>query len=98
MIPGSVSRLVEGVGSVPSTGVLTVRGGEVVKLAGGTYNTINPPLGNQQNQVLWIVAVTSPVILGISGNITNGITIQTNRCARIVWLKSTQKWHVDAGA
>ena len=99
MIPGSVSRVVEGKATAGAAGVLNLSGGEVFRLGGSvTYNTINPPLGGSMNQVIWLIPIAAGVILGTSGNIAAGLTLAVDRAVRLIWLKSTQKWYIENGA
>jgi hypothetical protein len=98
MIPGSVSRVVEGVPVASATSV-TLRGGEVYRVTGTTQiNTINPPLGTGQNQVVWLIPTDGAIILGTSGNILIGVTMAQNRVVQLVWLKSVAKWYIENGA
>ncbi len=98
MIPGAVSRMVEGSAHVPSAGVLTLRGGEIFRIStAGTYNIIHPPISRNVNQSIWFVPTVAGVILGTSGNIAVGITCAIDRVVNLVWLKSTQKWYIESG-
>lgn len=97
MIPGSVSRVVEGV-VVASAATVTLRGGEVFRVTGSTtINTINPPLGNMQNQVVWLIPTDGAVTLGTSGNVLIGIAMAQNRATMLTYLKSTSKWYIENG-
>lgn len=98
MIPGSVSKVVEGV-PVASAASITPRGGEVFRVTGSTQiNTINPPLGNMQNQVIWLIPTDGAVALGTSGNILIGVSMAQNRAVMLVYLKATAKWYIENGA
>ena len=98
MIPGSVSRVVEGA-TIASAATLTPRSGEVYRVTGTTQiNTINPPLGTGQSQVIWLIPTDGAVILGTSGNILIGITMAQNRATMLIWLRSTGKWYIENGA
>ena len=97
MIPGMISKVVEG-GIVASAAAITPRGGEVFRVTGSTQiNTINPPLGTGQNQVLYLIPTDGAVILGTSGNVNIGITMAQNRIVTLVWLRSTGKWYIENG-
>lgn len=97
MIPGSVSKVVEG-SPVASAASITPRGGEVYRVTGSTQiNTINPPLGNMQNQVIWLIPTDGTIVLGTSGNVLIGITMAQNRATMLVYLKSTAKWYIENG-
>lgn len=97
MIPGSVSRVVEGVPVVSATTV-TLRGGEVFRVTGSTtIQTINAPLGNAQNQVVWLIPTDGAVTLGTSGNILIGIAMAQNRATMLTYLRSTAKWYIENG-
>jgi len=97
MIPGSVGRLVEGI-VVASAATITPRSGEITRVTGTTQiNTINPPLGINMNQLIFLIPTDGGVALGTSGNILVGITMAQNRCTALFWLKSQQKWYIDNG-
>jgi hypothetical protein len=96
MIPGSVSKVVEGA-PVASADKILPRSGEVIRVTGATtINTISPPLGIAQNQVIYLIPTDGAVILGTAGNILAGVTMAQNRVAILVWLKSAQKWYIGA--
>jgi hypothetical protein len=98
MIPGSVSKVVEG-SPVASAATITPRMGEVFRVTGSTaINTINPPLGIMQNQVIYLIPTDGAVTLGTSGNINAGVAMAQNRVVMLVWLKATQKWYIENGA
>jgi hypothetical protein len=98
MIPGMVSKIVEGI-PVASATTVTLRGGELFRVTGTTQiNTINPPLGTGQSQVCYLIPTDGAVILGTSGNIAAGVTLAQNRCCAIVWVRSLAKWYIENGA
>lgn len=97
MIPGMVSKLVEGI-PVASAATITLRMGEVFRVSGSTQiNTINGPLMGQ-NHMIFLIPVDGPVVLGSSGNIHNGLTMNQNRVTSLVYIKSTARWYIDNGA
>ncbi len=98
MIPGSISKIVEG-GIVASAAAITPRGGELFRVTGSTtINTINPPLGVGQSQVLYLIPTDGAITLGTSGNILVGVAMAQNRVVMLVWVKSVAKWFVENGA
>lgn len=99
MIPGSVSKVVEGI-PVASATSITPRGGEVFRVTGSTaITTVNPPLGNMQNQVIWLIPVDGTLTIGGGGNFAGAsITGLQNRAVMLTYLKSTAKWYIDNGA
>ena len=97
MIPGSVSKVVEG-SVVASAATITPRSGELFRVTGTTQiNTINPPLGIAQNQVIYLVPTDGAVVLGTTGNILVGLTAAQNRVLMLFWIKSLQKWALENG-
>ena len=97
MIPGRVSKMVEGV-VVASAATVTLRGGEVYRVTGATaINTINPPLGKSQSQSVWLIPVDGAVTLGTSGNILVGLAMAVNRAVHLIWVSSLQKWVIESG-
>lgn len=97
MIPGRVSRLVEGA-PIASAATITLNDGEVFRITGSTtINTVNPPLGNRMNQVVWLIPTDGAVTLGTSGNILIGIAMAQNRAVMLVYLSSTAKWYIESG-
>ena|SRR5215831_11393364 len=100
MIPGMISKFVEGT-IVASAGTINLLGGggEVYCVTGTTQiNTIYPPLGPGQNQVVYLIPTDGAVTLGTSGNILAGVTLAQNRSAALFWLRRTQKWYIENGA
>ena len=98
MIPGMISKVVEGV-PVASAATVTLRGGELFRVSGTTgINTINAPLGPGQSQIVFLIPTDGAVVLGTSGNILAGVTLAQNRVAMLVWLRSTSKWYIENGA
>jgi hypothetical protein len=98
MIPGSVSKVIEGSPVVAASTIL-ITAGEVIRISGTTpINTIIPPFGTGQNQVIWIIP-TDPagVTLGTTGNILVGIAAAQNRTVQLIWLASTSKWYIENG-
>jgi|SRR6186713_1811683 len=97
MIPGRVSRLVEGA-PIASAATITLRDGEVFRITGSTaINTINPPLGGRMNQTVWLIPTDGAVTLGTSGNILVGIAMAQNRITSLVYLSITGKWYIESG-
>lgn len=97
MIPGRVSRLVEGA-PIASASVINLRDGEIFRITGSTtINTINAPLGGRQTQTIWLVPTDGAVSLGTSGNILVGIAMAQNRVTSMVYLSSTGKWYIESG-
>lgn len=97
MIPGSISKVAEG-GIVASAATITPRGGEVFRVTGSTQiDTINPPLGTGQNQVIYLIPTAGTVVLSAAGNILVGITMAQNRAVMLIWLRSVGKWYIENG-
>ena len=97
MIPGQVSKVFEGVVVASATSV-TLRGGEVFRVTGTTpIQTINPPLGNRQNQCVWLIPTDGAVTLTTGGNILIGIAMAQNRATMLTYLNSTQRWYIENG-
>jgi len=97
MIPGMVSKICEGI-LVASASTVTLRGGEVFRVSGSTtINTLNPPLGNGQSQVVYLIPTDGAVSLGTSGNVLVGIAMAQNRITMLTYLKSTGKWYIESG-
>lgn len=98
MIPGSVSKVVEGA-VVASAATITLRSGELFRVTGTTQiNTINPPLGIMQNQVVYLIPVDGVITLGTTGNVLVGLALAQNRVVALFWVKSLQKWVIENGA
>jgi hypothetical protein len=97
MIPGMISKIAEGP-VIASAATISPRGGELFRITGSTQiNTINPPLGTGQSQVIYLVPTDGGVALGTSGNILIGITMAQNRIVMMVWIKSQGKWYIENG-
>lgn len=98
MIPGMISKIVEGQ-VVASAATIVPRGGELFRITGTTQiNTIMPPLGVGQNQVIYLIPTDGSIVLGTTGNIQVGLTLAQNRTVMLVWLRSTGKWYLENGA
>ena len=94
MIPGSVSKLSEGI--VASAATITVKT-DIVSLTGTTQiNTILCPLMGSNIMVI-LVPVDGSIILGTSGNILIGITAVINRAVWMLWNKRVGKWVINSG-
>lgn len=95
MIPGTISKVTEGV--TPCGDTIKVFN-DLVKISGtGTINTIIPGLGIAQGQFLMIVPLDGQIELGSKGNILGNVTISKLRVITLIFSKSLQKWLI-AGA
>lgn len=92
-----ISKVVEG-GIVASATAISPKGGEVFRVSGSTaIQTINPPLGPGQNQVIYLIPTAGTIVLGTSGNILIGITMAQNRVTMLLWLSAVGKWYIESG-
>ena len=94
MIPGSVSKLTEGV--MASADKITAKSDILYVSGTTTINTIIPGLGTGVSQFLILVPVTG-FTLGTAGNISVGIAAAQNRAVFMVWSKAAQKWLINSG-
>jgi hypothetical protein len=94
MIPGSTTKLTEGVAAVGATIKATT---DIILVNGtGTINTINPNFGGGYSGILILLAASGTVTLSTAGNIAVTSTIAAGNAKILIYSRTIKKWHVAA--